>query len=140
MLFGHLALAALQHRYLKTATAPTLWGAIFPDLLDKSLCQLLRLTPSGRFYGHTLAMLGLTTLAVGGLKGRRAAWSWVAGYLGHLLGDSEGLVPWLYPLVTYEFPARDISLQEIMSLALLNPCRLKLDVLVCLWAWWAYRL
>ncbi len=93
MLFGHLAVSALQHHYLDVDLAPTIAGGIFPDLVDKSLCQLLRITPHGRLFSHTLTGLGLSTALVGLLWGRRPARGWAWGYLGHLLGDAREGVP-----------------------------------------------
>ena len=81
MLFGHLAASVLQHRYMKADLAPVVVAGVFPDLVDKTLCQVLHLTPSGRMFGHTLAGLGLSALAVRLIWGRRArpapwGWSW----------------------------------------------------------------
>lgn len=103
MLVGHIGLAILQHRLQDTDLTPTLAGALFPDVLDKSLCQILKLTPSGRMWGHTTLSVALTTLIVGVMVGHRAARSWLWGYLGHLLGDLGGPIPWWYPFRSYEF-------------------------------------
>jgi len=64
MLFGHLAISALQHRYLKADLVPVVVAGVLPDVVDKTLCQVLHLTPSGRMFGHTLAGLGLSALCV----------------------------------------------------------------------------
>lgn len=103
MLIGHIGIALLEHRLLDADLAPVMAGALFPDALDKTLCQVLALTPSGRMWGHTALSVGTTTLLVGLLAGNRAARSWLLGYLGHLLADLEGAIPWWYPFRTYQF-------------------------------------
>ena len=103
MLVGHIAISVLQHRCLDTELVPSLLGGLFPDALDKTLCQVLRITPSGRMWGHTLLGLGLTTILVGAVRGRRAARSWALGYAGHLAADTGGKLPLLYPFMAYEF-------------------------------------
>ncbi|MCU0521101.1 MAG: metal-dependent hydrolase [Anaerolineae bacterium] len=103
MLVGHIAVALLQHHYLKVDLAPVVAGGLFPDVLDKTMCQVLHLTPSGRMWGHTLLGLALSSLAVRFASGRRAAIGWFAGYIGHLVADTGGQVPWLFPFASYEF-------------------------------------
>lgn len=139
MLFGHLAVSALQHHYLKADLAPAVVAGFFPDLVDKTLCRVLHLTPGGRTLGHTLAAMGLSTTVVRLLWGRRAAWSWELGYLGHLIGDVGGFIPWLYPLVAYDFPRRSFSLWEIARQALTNPSVIGPELALSAWAayaWW----
>ena len=134
MLFGHVAISVLQHHYLKTDLAPTVAGGVFPDVVDKTLCQVLHLTPSGRMFGHTLAGLALSAVVVGLIWGRRAVWSWTLGYLGHLLGDMGRLVPWLYPFVQYDFPPPAPGLLEILRQALSNPAAMGLELALSAWA------
>jgi hypothetical protein len=134
MLFGHLAVSILQHRYLKADLAPVVAGGIFPDVVDKTLCQVLHLTPSGRMFGHTLVGLILSTAVVGSVGGRQVARSWALGYLGHLLGDVAGFVPWLYPFARYDFPPSPPGLIEILRHALANPDSMRLDVALSVWA------
>ena len=134
MLFGHLAVSFLLHRYTGTDLAPTVAGGLFPDVLDKTLCQVLHLTPSGRMYGHTLLSLGLSTMAVRAIWGRRAARAWALGYVGHLLGDLGGPIPWLYPFVSYDFSRLSPSLQEIVRQALERPREMTLEGTLFLWS------
>jgi hypothetical protein len=54
MLCGHLAVSVLQHRYLGADLAPALVAGVFPDLVDKTLCQALLVTSGGRMFAHTL--------------------------------------------------------------------------------------
>jgi hypothetical protein len=138
MLFGHLAISLLQHRYLKVDLAPVVAGGIFPDVVDKTLCQVLHVTPSGRMFGHTLVGLAVSTAVVGLLGGRRRAQSWALGYLGHLLGDVGGFIPWLYPLVPYDFSAGSPGLLEILRWALTDPARMGLELALSVWAVGAY--
>lgn len=103
MLIGHVGIALLQHRYLDAELAPVMAGGLFPDALDKTLCQVLQVTRSGRMWGHTTLGVVASTMLVGVLAGRSAARDWLLGYLGHLLADSEGPMPWWYPFKTYTF-------------------------------------
>lgn len=134
MLFGHVAVSVLQHRYLKVDFAPVVVAGVFPDLMDKTLCQVLHLTPSGRTFGHSLAGLALSAGVVGLIWGRRAAQSWALGYLAHLLCDAGGFVPWLYPFVRYEFPPHSPGLLEIVRQALANPATIGPDLALSAWA------
>ncbi len=103
MLFGHIAVSLLQHRYLKVDLTPVVAGGLFPDILDKTMCQVLHITPSGRMWGHTLLGLAVSSLIVSIAYGSRSARAWAVGYAGHLVADTGGQVPWLYPFVDYEF-------------------------------------
>jgi len=112
MLIGHVGMALLQHRFLDAELVPVMAGGLFPDALDKTLCQVLQVTRSGRMWGHTVLGIVVSTMLVGVLVGRRAARDWLLGYLGHLLADSEGPVPWWYPFKTYTFE-QSLSFVEI---------------------------
>lgn len=132
MLIGHIAISLLEHRYLKADLAPVLIAGMAPDILDKTLCQVLHLTPSGRMYGHTLLGLALSTGLVALLWGRRTAWSWALGYLSHLVADGAG-VPWLYPFVHYDFNPSP-GLWENFLRYLSSPLKLLPELFLCLWA------
>jgi hypothetical protein len=134
MLFGHLAVSVLLHRYLGTDLKLTVAGGIAPDIVDKTLCQVLRLTPDGRMLGHSLLAFGLSTAAVGRVWGWRAAWSWALGYMSHLVGDLGGLVPWLYPLVSYDFSPHSPQMWQIVCRALSNPMRIGVELGLAFWA------
>jgi hypothetical protein len=138
MVIGHVAVSVLEHRYLKVELVPVLVAGIFPDLVDKALCQLLHVTPFGRMYAHTLAAMALSTLVVGLIWGRHVAWSWGLGYLSHLVCDLGGFLPWLYPFVHYDFPHRQHNLVEILRPWLLHPAGLALEVALLAWAAWAW--
>lgn len=103
MISGHLALSILLHRHGRTEPILTLVGSYFPDLCDKTLRYTLGLTRSGRYIGHTLPAWAVTTVLVDRAFGRSAARTWALAYLGHLLADSAGRVPWFYPFKNYPF-------------------------------------
>jgi hypothetical protein len=134
MLLGHVAVSMLLQRYLGADLAPAMAGGMFPDLVDKTLCQVLHLTPSGRMYAHTLLGLGLTTTIVGAVMGRRQARSWGLGYGAHLVADVGGPVPWLYPFREYDFSGLSPTLGEILRRALGNPAETGLELSLLLWA------
>ncbi|MFP4393951.1 MAG: metal-dependent hydrolase [Anaerolineales bacterium] len=133
MIFGHLAISALEHRYWDADLVPVIIAGLAPDLVDKTACQVLHLAPSGRMAGHTLAGLALSTLLIAPLWGKRAARSWALGYLGHLLGDLNSPVPWLYPFVNYDFKPSP-SLWRVLHNLFRDPLSLSLEIALIVWA------
>ncbi len=113
-------------------------AGLMPDIVDKTLCQLLHLTPSGRMAAHTLFGLAISAGVVALIWGKRAAWSWALGYLGHLVADAGGDVPWLYPFVHYDFPPSP-SLWESLMNKLSHPLTLLPELFLCAWAGFAAR-
>ena len=138
MLFGHLAISALAHRYLKAEFAPVMVAAVAPDVVDKLLCQVLHVFDSGRMLGHTLLGLALTTVVVRVIWGREAAWGWSVGYLAHLVADMGGDVPWLFPFVQYDL-APSAGLWEILLKKLSHPSEMTLEIALAIWAVVAVR-
>lgn len=138
MLIGHLGVSVLAHRYLKADLVPVVVAGVFPDVIDKTLCQGLHVFPSGRMWGHTLLGLAVSTIIVRLLWGRLTAWSWAVGYLGHLVADIGGQVPWLYPFVQYEFDPSP-GLWEMLLRRLQNPAGIGLELAVLGWAALAVR-
>jgi hypothetical protein len=133
VIIGHPAVSKLEERYLGAAPVPVFVAGVFPDLLDKALCQGLHLTASGRMWGHTLLGLGLTSAFVGLIWGKQALWSWALGYVSHLLCDVGGFVPWLYPFLDYEFepsPTLGVTLQRFFT----DPHRWGTEGALLLWA------
>ena len=102
MLLGHLAVPTILRQYFDLEAVPLYVGSFFPDLVDKTLEEAGWL-PNGRNIAHTLFTLTVTTAWVERIGGKASAISWAVGYLGHLIGDVSGLVPWFYPFVAYEF-------------------------------------
>lgn len=99
---GHLASAIIASRLPGVHRPTALAASLFPDLFDKTLHWVFRVTPSDRLWGHTLwSMLGTTliTWAVGkGLHKPDTGRSWLWGYAVHLAGDTTAPIPLLYPL------------------------------------------
>ncbi len=137
MLFGHLAISALQHRYLNAEFVPVMVAAVMPDAIDKVLYYGIGQTPSGRLWGHTLLVALLSSAIVLLVFGKRSATSWALGYLSHLIADIGGMVPWLYPFVTYEFP-RPESFGTTLWMSLTRPGIL-IEILLVIWAFIAFR-
>jgi hypothetical protein len=137
MILGHLAVSALLHRYLEADLKPAIAAGIFPDVVDKFLCQVLHLTPSGRMYAHTLLAAALSTAVVHKACGRRTARAWALGYLGHLVADVEGLVPWLYPFQEYDFSGRELGLFQIVRQAIRRPVEVGFESALLIWAAYA---
>lgn len=138
MVIGHLAVSALEHRYLKADLPAVMAAAVVPDAVDKLLHYALKLAPTGRLWGHTLLGLLASTLLVYLLWGRRVAASWALGYSSHLLCDVGGVVPWLYPFATYEFPERR-AIYASFVLTAENLPRLALELGLSIWAIAALR-
>ncbi|MEM7028250.1 MAG: metal-dependent hydrolase [Chloroflexota bacterium] len=103
MLIGHFAVSTLLHRYLEVDLSATMIGGIFPDIVDKTLCQGLHITPSGRMYSHTLVSLVMSTLLIRKFTNDEKALGWGLGYFGHLIADTGGFVPLFYPFRKYHF-------------------------------------
>lgn len=133
MLFGHIAVSALEHRYVKAELVPVMAAAVFPDLLDKTTHYALGLTDSGRLWGHTLIAALLTTGIVFLIWGRQTATSWALGYLSHLLCDINNVVPWLYPLISYDFPVSE-GFEATLWASLTDIPRMGLETALSIWA------
>lgn len=138
MLFGHVAVSALAHRYLKVEFAPVMVAAVAPDVVDKTLCQVLHVFDSGRMLGHTLLGLAVSTLLVRVIWGRAAALGWSVGYLGHLVADLGGDVPWLFPFAPYDVEPSG-GLWEILLRKLRNPSEMVFEAALTIWAVVALR-
>jgi len=119
MLLGHLALPILLKHYLAVEAAPVYAGSLFPDVLDKAL-YMGGLAENGRSAAHTLLGLAISTLLMGLLGGRGRARAWALGYLGHLVCDAGGHVPWLSPFKTYAFVSRRESFWRKLARAFLQ--------------------
>jgi hypothetical protein len=137
MLFGHLAVSALEYRYAKAELVPVMAAAVAPDLIDKIAHYVLGISSFGRLWGHTLIAAFLSTFIVFLLFGRRSAASWGLGYLSHLVCDIGGVVPWLYPFVSYNFPEAE-AFHTTLWMSLTRPGIL-LEVALVIWAYIALR-
>lgn len=138
MLFGHLAVSALEHRYAKAEFVPIMAAAVFPDAVDKVAHYVLGRADSGRLWGHTLFSALLSTAIVFLIWGKRSGWSWALGYLSHLVCDIGSVVPWFYPFAAYEFPPSE-TFETTLWMSLTNYPRLALELLLSAWAVIALR-
>ena len=84
---GHLASAWLAARAVGADLVGAMAASMAPDLVDKPLRWILRLTPNDRIPAHTLLAWVLTTAVVARLFGRGRASGWAVGYGAHLVGD-----------------------------------------------------
>ena len=102
--FGHIGITLLFGTLLSLSILALIIGSMIPDIIDKPL-QLLGITSSGRFIGHTLFM-GLIVSGISFLILRKkfVSISLLFGVWFHLLQDAMDFVPWFYPFVNYTFP------------------------------------
>jgi hypothetical protein len=133
MIIGHLAISVLESHYLDTDMGPTIAGGLFPDALDKSLCQVLAVSAHGRLWGHTVLGFALSTLIVGAARGKRAAGSWALGYVSHLLADLEAPVPLFHPFAAYAMPESP-SITETLHRFATDPTKLLPELALAIWA------
>jgi len=108
---GHLALAAIQyrlnfsHQQRRQVAIPLLVASLFPDLVDKFIGYVWGIMPNGRHYAHNIfSLIGLSAI-VALVWGKTVGRAWFTGYLGHLLGDAQRMVPWFFPVKQYPFRA-----------------------------------
>lgn len=134
MIFGHLAVSALLHHYLDVDLDTVVAGGIFPDVVDKTLCQVLRVTPSGRMYAHTLLSVAFSTAVVSLVWGRQKARVWALGYLAHLAADMGGRLPLFYPFQKYEFVGEEPGLFQIIQYALHRKVDMGIELILVVWA------
>ena len=98
---GHVGIALPAGYVLRLSLPFVFLGAILPDLIDKPLMALG--IGGGRYIAHTL----LFAFVVAGLLSlwkKKYGLSVLIGMISHLLLDSGGFVPWLYPFKSYKFP------------------------------------
>ena len=133
MIFGHVAVSALAHRYFKADLVPVMAAAAMPDVVDKVAHYVFLQGEGSRWMGHTLVSVAASTVSIRVIWGKKAAWSWGLGYLLHLLGEFGGVVPWHFPFVTYDFPP-DLGFGETLGLSLTNEPRMVLEIALVLWA------
>jgi hypothetical protein len=106
---GHLAVALAEHslppfrQQSDRSLVFLLVASLFPDIVDKSVGYVFHAMPNGRHYAHNIFSLVGLSLLVRLIWGRTAGYAWFFGYAGHLLADSESMVPWFFPLKNYPF-------------------------------------
>ena len=93
-----------------------LLGSLGPDIIDKAIS--LPITGNGRYIGHSLLFdiaISMIVLAVF-WRNRRIWIGFIVGWQTHLILDTGGFMPWLFPFVNYDFPERTLSYWEIVQL------------------------
>ena len=85
---------------------PALIAAIFPDLIDKVVCDVFDWAPYGRNWTHNLTAAFFCSLVLGSIfHSWKIALSWMIGHIGHLIGDFV-FIPWFYPWLEYNWPGQ----------------------------------
>jgi hypothetical protein len=98
LFFGHIATTLLVADATDSDRTAAVVGNLLPDVTDKSLGWVLRLTPS-RWLAHGLPGYCLANAVAFALLDRRRWRGFALGYAGHLVCDlwAGGKVPWLAP-------------------------------------------
>lgn len=100
---GHIGTALIAAAFLSMPAAAFVLGVMLPDIIDKGLA-ILNLIDCGRSWAHNVFFAvgaGLVALAV--TRNKKVALAIGLGAILHLVGDSTHFVPYLYPLVQYDF-------------------------------------
>lgn len=112
---SHVGIAVPIAYLLGLNIAITAICALLPDLVDKPLWMFG--IGNGRYVAHTLLFALLVTL-VFSVKSKIWGASALLGGLSHLLLDSVHSwppVPWLYPMVSYDFSAPQFGWLAILD-------------------------
>jgi hypothetical protein len=98
LFFGHIATTLLVADATDSDRATAVAGNLLPDITDKTLGYVLKLTPS-RWLAHGLPGYLLVNLAAYVLLDRRRWRGFALGYAGHLVCDlwAGSEVPWKAP-------------------------------------------
>jgi hypothetical protein len=98
LFFGHIAVSVALADATNSDTAAAIAGNLFPDVVDKSLGWVARLTPS-RWVAHGLPCLVTTCALLKPVLPERAWRGFALGYVSHLAGDlwNGGRLPLLAP-------------------------------------------
>ena len=98
LFFGHIAASLLIADASDSDRTAAVAGNLLPDVTDKTLGWVLKLTPS-RWLAHGLPVYALANLAAFALLDRRRWRGFALGYMGHLICDlwAGSKVPWLAP-------------------------------------------
>jgi hypothetical protein len=139
---GHVAAASLAAKAFGTDLRAGLAVSMFPDLIDKPVRWVFRLTPNDRIPAHTLLGWTLSTAVALALFGRRFARGWAVGYGSHLLCDevnahlNPGRIYFWWPFRRYAMHTGPTGLKS--SLNDFSPASLVVEgavVLCALWVW-----
>ena len=98
LFFGHIATTLLLADATDSDRTAAVAGNLLPDVMDKTLGWVLRLTPS-RWLAHGLPGYAVANLVAFALLDRRRRRGFALGYAGHLVCDlwAGGKVPWFAP-------------------------------------------
>lgn len=103
LLFGHIGISVFLGSLLYLSPLIVGASAILPDIIDKGLV-LLGLSQYSRLFAHNLFFGPLASLVVYAVTRRKDfALAVLLGTYLHLVEDMKDLVPWLWPLATYDF-------------------------------------
>jgi hypothetical protein len=102
LFFGHIATTLLIADATGSDRAAAVAGNLLPDVTDKTLGWVLKLTPA-RWLAHGLPGYFLVNMAAFALLDGRRRRGFALGYAGHLVCDlwAGGKVPWLAPFQPY---------------------------------------
>ena len=118
---GHVAAAALAARALGTDMPAALAASMCPDLVDKPVRWVLRVTPNDRIPAHSLFFMTGTTMLAYLFSGPRAARGWATGYGAHLLCDeinshlNPGRIYFWWPFKRYHLHTGPRGLRSSLS-------------------------
>ena len=102
--FGHIGITAFFGSLLSLSILSIFIGSLLPDIIDKPF-QIIGMSPSGRFIGHTLFMgFVISCISLLIIRKKYVPISLLFGYWFHLLQDAQHFVPWFYPFINYDFP------------------------------------
>ncbi|MCK4973233.1 MAG: metal-dependent hydrolase, partial [Candidatus Heimdallarchaeota archaeon] len=93
-----------------------LLGSLGPDIIDKAIS--LPITGNGRYIGHSLLFdIAISVIVLSLFWRNRRIWiGFIVGLQTHLILDTGGFMPWLFPFVNYDFPERTLSYWEMVQL------------------------
>jgi hypothetical protein len=140
---GHVAAAYLAARLTRTDLRAGLAVSMFPDLVDKPIRWVWRLTPNDRIPAHSLLGWALSTLVARYGGGPRFARGWAVGYGAHLLCDevnahlNPGRIYFWWPFRRYSMHRGPTGLTS--SLHDFGPAALVVEALLTLLGLWVWR-
>ena len=115
---GHISVAYLASKALGVSTQGSLAASMFPDMVDKPIRWLLRLTPNDRIPAHTGLAWGISSAVAYRLGGSTFGRGWTVGYGSHLLCDevnahlNPGRIYFWWPFKRYHMHSGPIGLQS----------------------------
>ncbi len=118
---GHIAAAFIASKALRVPTRGAMAASMCPDMIDKPIRWLTRITPNDRIPAHSLLFWGATTYLAGHLAGRSFAKGWAVGYGVHLLCDEVNahfnpgrIYPW-WPFKRYTYHTGPTGLRSSLG-------------------------